>query len=333
MRGPQPLHAPLVKTADTDLSPSQVVFLDAKWHYIGVNRAKFLHNEATQPILAPLISARTGVPERLLLNRRKLKGYSVAQRMSWASARSTTRIEDIAYSLLGLFDIEMPLLYGEGMKAFRRLQHEILKRELGESLFAWRPTAELPVRREYQLFATSPAHFRDSAKVVDVSRRSGPLFSSRGHWVELRIPEAPQTAGHECSGLMIVRLACGRWSGEGEKPKFTPCVLPLTQLLGSKHLLRSRSSESDGYFDEAEIAAASESCKLVFDGGTRYILMHSGEAEPRRWAASTFDIEDSKPEMNWKVKIARTSRFGGNEARPAFEYSPFSDIKRGCTPS
>lgn len=61
----------------------------------------------------------------------------------------------MAYCLLGLFSINMPLLYGEGVKAFRRLQHEILRNELGESLFAWRASQQAPLRREYQLFATS----------------------------------------------------------------------------------------------------------------------------------------------------------------------------------
>jgi len=41
--------------------------------------------------------------------------------MSWAADRETTRIEDEAYSLLGLFDINMPLLYSEGERAFQRL--------------------------------------------------------------------------------------------------------------------------------------------------------------------------------------------------------------------
>lgn len=54
--------------------------------------------------------------------------FSVAERMSWAENRETKREEDKAYSLLGIFDIHMPLIYGEGMKnAFRRLREEIDK--------------------------------------------------------------------------------------------------------------------------------------------------------------------------------------------------------------
>jgi hypothetical protein len=48
--------------------------------------------------------------------------------MSWAESRETTRQEDKAYSLLGIFDVYMPLIYGEGREnAFKRLREEINK--------------------------------------------------------------------------------------------------------------------------------------------------------------------------------------------------------------
>ena len=57
--------------------------------------------------------------------------------MSWASTRETTKIEDKAYCLLGIFDIQMPPMYGEGEKAFVRLKEEIFKRSEDYSLFLW----------------------------------------------------------------------------------------------------------------------------------------------------------------------------------------------------
>lgn len=51
----------------------------------------------------------------------------LAQRMCWAACRVTSRPEDRAYSLLGLFDVRMPLNYGEGHEAFKRLQAELLE--------------------------------------------------------------------------------------------------------------------------------------------------------------------------------------------------------------
>lgn len=67
----------------------------------------------------------------------QLSHASIAQRMSWASRRQTSRLEDEAYSLLGLFGVTMPLIYGEGRKAFFRLQQELLDNIDDESLFAW----------------------------------------------------------------------------------------------------------------------------------------------------------------------------------------------------
>lgn len=62
----------------------------------------------------------------------------VAVRMSWASGRLTTRAEDRAYCLLGLFDVNMPLLYGEGDKAFKRLLSEMLQNDTDSSILLWR---------------------------------------------------------------------------------------------------------------------------------------------------------------------------------------------------
>ena len=56
---------------------------------------------------------------------------------SWAAGRQTTRVEDTAYSLLGIFDVNMPLLYGEGHKAFHRLQEQIIHESGDDSILAW----------------------------------------------------------------------------------------------------------------------------------------------------------------------------------------------------
>jgi hypothetical protein len=77
--------------------------------------------------LEDVICETTGLPSHALRDSR-LPNFSVSERLSWAEKRNTTRPEDKAYSLLGLFDIHMPLLYGEGKeKAFRRLQEEVDK--------------------------------------------------------------------------------------------------------------------------------------------------------------------------------------------------------------
>ncbi|KAI1622733.1 heterokaryon incompatibility [Exophiala viscosa] len=54
-----------------------------------------------------------------------LSDFSVKKRMDWAAKRKTTRKEDEAYSLLGIFDIYMPLIYGERERALVRLREQI----------------------------------------------------------------------------------------------------------------------------------------------------------------------------------------------------------------
>ncbi len=88
-------------------------------------------------MLAIQISRITRIDIMLLQYERPLSNFSVAQKLSWASKRKTTRIEDEAYCLLGLFDLNMPLLYGEEEKAFRRLQEEIIRNNTDLSIFAW----------------------------------------------------------------------------------------------------------------------------------------------------------------------------------------------------
>ena len=64
-----------------------------------------------------------------------LSDFSIPERMLWAENRETTRKEDKAYSLLGIFDVYIPLIYGEGReKAFKRLREEIDKASKGKLL-------------------------------------------------------------------------------------------------------------------------------------------------------------------------------------------------------
>lgn len=76
----------------------------------------------------------------------------------WASKRKTTRVEDEAYCLLGLFGVSMPLIYGEGSKAFRRLQEEIMKQSDDETIFAWKEEG----LNTLSCLARSPSSFQKS---------------------------------------------------------------------------------------------------------------------------------------------------------------------------
>ena len=78
----------------------------------------------------------TGIHELYLIRKIPFHTAPIARRMSWAAYRTTTRVEDEAYSLLGLFDVSMPTLYGEGRAAFQRLQAELANKYSDTTLFA-----------------------------------------------------------------------------------------------------------------------------------------------------------------------------------------------------
>ena len=108
------------------IAPSEVKFFNKDWQSIGKKMT-----------LAPTLQNITGIPEHVLTHGLSGNRPCVAQIMSWAANRTTARVEDRAYSLMGLLDVNMPMLYGEGKKAFHRLQLEIIRASNDQSVFAW----------------------------------------------------------------------------------------------------------------------------------------------------------------------------------------------------
>ncbi len=111
------------------LAPAVLFFVSGSWEMLG-----------SKTELSDVLEQITRVPPGVLLNQKKFSDASVAQRMSWTARRETTRPEDEAYCLMGIFGINMPTLYGEGRRAFRRLQQEIMKQCVDTSLFTWSNT-------------------------------------------------------------------------------------------------------------------------------------------------------------------------------------------------
>ncbi|KAF2009888.1 HET-domain-containing protein [Aaosphaeria arxii CBS 175.79] len=107
------------------IAPKEVLFYDGNWHFIASKKHTLSH-----------LSIATKIHQHVLATG-DVSQCCVAQIMSWAARRQTTREEDMAYCLLGLFGIHMPMLYGEGSAAFLRLQLEILKTHPDDSIFAW----------------------------------------------------------------------------------------------------------------------------------------------------------------------------------------------------
>jgi Heterokaryon incompatibility protein (HET) len=138
------------------IAPTKVVFYSKDWTKIGEKAS-----------LASSIFTLTKIDPDVLINgASSLRRKSIARRMSWAAMRKTKRPEDIAYCLLGIFDVHMPLLYGEGeSKAFFRLQEEIIKNSTDQSILAWTPEHD-PGLRFRGALAVHPREFATAAGVV-----------------------------------------------------------------------------------------------------------------------------------------------------------------------
>lgn len=160
------------------LAPDVVEFYSSDWCYLGTKR---------NPDLLNIIQDTTGIDHDVLFYPYKIRFASIAQIFSWASRRKTTREEDIAYCLMGLVDVNMPLLYGEGEKAFIRLQSEIVKRTNEHSFLCWENSGDrFGVEGP---FCASILGFKDCNQVrnMDNSQRAG-SHSVTNKGLEIRLP-------------------------------------------------------------------------------------------------------------------------------------------------
>ena len=187
------------------IAPSMILFISSSW--------ELLYAKAD---LADLLEEITRVPAAVLKLHDKPSAYCVAARMSWAADRETTRPEDEAYCLMGIFGIFMPPIYGEGRNAFLRLQEEIIRQIDDPSISAWerRDPMELASLDDNSLvlallntcvfdwgqpggfFASSPSDFRIGHNIKlrteYTPSRSRPSFWEKFKRVSPRNPGCPR---------------------------------------------------------------------------------------------------------------------------------------------
>lgn len=195
------------------IAPNEVIFVDREWKDIG-----------SRSLLSTIISTSTNISRDVLQEGAGALGdQSVARRMSWAAQRETTRPEDIAYCLLGLFDIHMPLLYGEGAeRAFIRLQEEIVKTSSDQSILAWAP-CQTTTDRFRGAFATHPIEFKNAFNIVPL-----PLTRGTHSVVERGLQLRPVTVMRSRSGLLRAVIDCH------EQDNFEGALaIPLIKLPGT----------------------------------------------------------------------------------------------------
>lgn len=187
------------------LAPSNVLFLGVDWEVIGAKASSF---EAALPtpddrkytkIFLRKVAEITRIDESALRDSQYVQTAPAALKMSWAAQRETTREEDLAYALMGLFAVSMPILYGEGLgRAFRRLQLEIIQMTTDQSIFVWRANC-----LEGGLLADSPRAFEDSG--LDFVWRNPTLqpYSMTNLGLQVTLPVKSTRDGEE-----IVLLRC-----------------------------------------------------------------------------------------------------------------------------
>lgn len=169
------------------LAPGTINFYDHHWNMIGTKQQKI-----------GSIVAATGIQQQYLNGQAQdnIGSACTAVKMSWAANRSTTHEEDMAYCLLGLFGLTMPVVPGEGENGFMRLQQLIVnQRPSDESIFAWYVDPEELGLSSYGLLAPWVSCFRKSGSVtidpVDeslVMERDDPPYQSRGAGIDFNIP-------------------------------------------------------------------------------------------------------------------------------------------------
>lgn len=161
------------------LAPQQAIFFDKQWSQLG-----------TRFELRDDISVAARIDSEFL-ERGKWSNTSVACKMSWFAHRQTSRIEDMAYSMLGIFDINMPLIYGEGWKSFKRLQVEIVNSTNDESIFAWDPWDGSS--RFMPMLAPHPKWFESFGEVTwtrSARRNRRPPYTATNKALEISIRSA-----------------------------------------------------------------------------------------------------------------------------------------------
>lgn len=218
------------------LAPKEVYFYDSRWHLIG-----------TKTELWADIEGITRIPRAFLAGWADLHEASVAQRMSWAANRVTTRKEDVAYCLLGLFGITMPMIYGEKEQAFVRLQHEIMRHSGDQSILAWglppcpNTTDEDTSAIHSSVLATLPADFANSGDIVPCVGYKQQITSSfeiLGGLLRMQVPVVNNILPSQLFGL----LNCGP---ESDKAKLVG--IPLT--------VAPADEQTDNYFRPAGLGS------------------------------------------------------------------------------
>ena len=222
------------------LAPSNLSILDKNWTQIG-----------TRMELDFAIAQVTGISRTqvTIFWDRGVHFVSAAEKFSWVAGRETSRREDQAYYLLGIFGINMPLLYGEGKNAFRRLQAEIIRSSNDESVFIWESPRYMGLGGVKGLMPNSAKaykfdHSEHHPNFNKIPGRARPPYSITNQGVELCVPKGlslqqnflfPLNCTHRGGGAYTIKLS--KINSEGSWQRSLDPELKDPKLKGSAHHL------------------------------------------------------------------------------------------------
>jgi ankyrin repeat protein len=277
------------------LAPQRLQFYNSDWRCLG-----------TKGEMCIIVEAITGISRQFLLGIAELRDASVAQRMSWAAQRDTTREEDIAYCLLGIFGVAMAMIYGEGgEQAFFRLQEQIMKTTRDDSILAWGLSLTEPVSScatevtPGRILAAGPSDFVNCNHIISREQSSTPLHSLDISGGSLRIYLSLLTTS---TGEIIGLLKCGP---ECDLQKVVGIPLSNATSTSSEEYIRPRGS----YSALLPMVTANTSPRLIHikNDGQREI---SVDANQRYWlysdgfAEMNLDLIDVWPQSCWDKERA-----------------------------
>ncbi|KAM3066325.1 hypothetical protein ACMFMG_003166 [Clarireedia jacksonii] len=281
------------------IAPPNLKFFDALWFFLGYK---------TNKAISSVIESVTGIDSIVLNIPATTQLVSIAKKMSWAARRTTTRVEDMAYSLMGIFGVYMSPLYGEGHYAFIRLQEAIMRSSNDHTIFAWTtpPVAYLAHGFEHvsTMLALSPAQFVYSSNFKSLSHsEQSQSLTCGGHKLDFTITNAglaiclPLIRINEVDGLYAAFLACT----EGEDRIPSAIFLRTTAETPAGHFWRTNSNE--GPIERSGRRWFPISGRQVIAPHDIYVLPRfspvSGDNIEPLWSKAT--IRQSRPEYTENV--------------------------------
>ncbi|KAI6080892.1 hypothetical protein F4821DRAFT_275492 [Hypoxylon rubiginosum] len=210
------------------IAPKSVQFYGNSWNSLG-----------SKASLSSTIVDKTGIPADVLKNTRPPRACWVAQRMSWAAKRTTQQVEDRAYSLMGLFGVNIPMIYGEREQAFIRLQEHIIAKSADESIFVWSlDLLEDSTRDAKQvdcgLLASSPACFARCGDIISTGGSRGFQISQFG--LVISSPAMMHTLGTYHAPLRAKKT-----------DESGSCALILAELPEERYFVRRSSASGESF--------------------------------------------------------------------------------------